>query len=184
MFSSKTETLYSKLTNYSFEFPERDVEAISPERDTRGKFVSCHNGQKFKAKKLQSLSEHEIRPDSIIGIDEIQFFGEEESVKFVEKCLSMNVILIASGLNSTFEQKPWPTCVAILPFAQVISKLASCDYCHSEANYTKRLIDDNEKILIGGPDKYSAVCWKHLKFKKEDLPEKIKRQRKDFSFYE
>lgn len=101
----------------------------------------------------------------IIFIEELQFFTD--AYDFVINAADKhNKIIIAAGLNGDFKRNPFDSIVKLIPHADKITKLSAlCKYCSDGtfAHFSK-LIDNNNsenQILVGGLEKYEAVCRKH-----------------------
>ena len=56
-----------------------------------------------------------------------------------------------------------------MPYAENTNLTSICTHkedrcvCGEEAHYTKRLIKNNEQILIGCSESYGARCWEHFR---------------------
>ncbi|KAK7118965.1 hypothetical protein R3I94_020970 [Phoxinus phoxinus] len=93
----------------------------------------------------------------VIGIDEGQFFPD--TVEFCEEMANMGKTIIVAALDGTFQRKPFGNILNLVPLAESVVKLnAVCMQCFKEAAYTKRLGAEKEVEVIGGSDKYHAVC--------------------------
>ncbi|XP_014842061.1 PREDICTED: thymidine kinase, cytosolic [Poecilia mexicana] len=95
----------------------------------------------------------------VIGIDEGQFFPD--TVEFCEEMANLGKTVIVAALDGTFQRKPFGNILNLVPLAESVVKLhAVCMQCYKEAAYTKRLGAEKEVEVIGGADKYQAVCRK------------------------
>ena len=66
--------------------------------------------------------------------------------------------LILSSLHHAHTQ-PFGTILDLVPLAESVVKLkAVCMVCFKDAAFTKRLGSEKEVEVIGGADKYMAVC--------------------------
>lgn len=64
-----------------------------------------------------------------------------------------------AALDGTFQRKAFGAILNLVPLAESVVKLtAVCMECFREAAYTKRLGMEKEVEVIGGADKYHAVC--------------------------
>ena len=69
------------------------------------------------------------------------------------------IIIEACGLNGDFQQKPWDNISQLQAMADSILFItAICCQCGSDAPFTKRISKETERELIGGTEKYIAVC--------------------------
>lgn len=67
--------------------------------------------------------------------------------------------VIVAALDGTFQRKAFGNILNLVPLAESVVKLtAVCMECFREAAYTKRLGVEKEVEVIGGADKYHAVC--------------------------
>jgi len=107
----------------------------------------------------------------VIGIDEGQFFPDV--VSFCEQMANMGKVVIVAALDGTFQRKPFGSILELIPMAEDVTKLtAVCVMCQGSAAFTKRLGEEQEIELIGGEDKYIAVCRScyHIPIKKPVMP--------------
>lgn len=93
----------------------------------------------------------------VIGIDEGQFFPD--TVEFCEEMANLGKTVIVAALDGTFQRKAFGNILNLVPLAESVVKLhAVCMQCYKEAAYTKRIGAEKELEVIGGADKYQAVC--------------------------
>ena len=177
MFSGKTEELVRRLRRA--DYAKQQVLTLKHHLDKRRSVMpsslTTHQGtERFaymvgdNALGIQKMLELVTDDIHVIGIDEGQFF---EFIPYISKmlvCLGKKVIIAA--LNGDFEQKPFDCVSKLYPLADTITKLdAVCHYCHGTANFSKRISTDTEKEVIGGADKYVAVCRKCFHSSQEKL---------------
>lgn len=125
--------------------------------------VCTHDGNRMKAigvsESLMTEVFHLAVAYDTIGIDEVQFFPD--SVEFAWNLSTLGRVVIAAGLDGTFEQKPFKRILEIIPIAEKVTKLtAVCMVCPLgvDAHFTIRTTDEKEEEVIGGQEKYKAVC--------------------------
>ena len=164
MFSGKTSAMLSKLERV--QLAKQDVILIT--KDTRNENVETHAGMKFKGSVVNSIEEciNIIEEAncviSAVGIDEAQFFDVDELYDFVTKYYK-KINIIAAGLDSDFRRFPFEWVETLIPHANSIVKLtAVCPVCGQDAIYTKRLIENKERILEGNEEAYISVCSEHF----------------------
>nr|XP_023659446.1 thymidine kinase, cytosolic-like [Paramormyrops kingsleyae]XP_023659447.1 thymidine kinase, cytosolic-like [Paramormyrops kingsleyae] len=159
MFSGKSTELMRRVRR--FQIAQYRCLVIKYAKDTRysDKGMATHDKNTMEAvpanrlKDVQSLA---IQA-SVIGIDEGQFFPD--AVEFCEEMANMGKTIIVAALDGTFQRKPFGNILSLVPLAESVVKLnAVCMQCFKEAAYTKRLGDEREVEVIGGADKYNAVC--------------------------
>jgi thymidine kinase len=94
----------------------------------------------------------------IIVIDEAQFLSYN-LYRIVTYLEILNKGVIVCGLDMDYKKDPFETIGRIMAVADSVTKLkASCDMCKNEAKYSKRIAKEDERVLIGGSDKYVASC--------------------------
>ena len=179
MFSSKSTTLISKVNRYAI--AGRRCAILKWEGDTRyddnadgmnGKGVVTHDGQIYPSITLRENQfirwcEQEIKKaDSeedkydVVGVDEGQFFkGLAEGCELLANA---GYVVIVAGLVGTSDRTLFNEMGDLLPLADNILFLkAVCVWCKERgASFSKRICGGREKVLVGGSDKYVAVCRK------------------------
>uniref|UniRef100_A0A8D0L851 Thymidine kinase n=1 Tax=Sphenodon punctatus TaxID=8508 RepID=A0A8D0L851_SPHPU len=121
--------------------------------------VSTHDRNTMEALTASCLKEvqQEAFGYAVIGIDEGQFFPD--TVEFSETMANAGKTVIVAALDGTFQRKAFGNILNLVPLAESVVKLnAVCMECYREAPYTKRLGTEREVEVIGGADKYHAVC--------------------------
>lgn len=94
----------------------------------------------------------------VIGIDEGQFYPD--IVDAANRLADSGKIVIISYLDATYERKPFGPLAQLVASAEYVQKLAAVCTCGDDAHYSKRMTADTELEVIGGADKYRAVCRK------------------------
>jgi thymidine kinase len=118
---------------------------------------------------LSMLRENELYIESeIVIIDEGQFF--KDLYTFIKGELdnkSCKKMFIVGGLSGDYQLNPIGEMTSLIPLADEIIKLnAYCVCCNDGtiASFTKRIIKNDEKILVGKEDMYIPVCRYHYSF--------------------
>eukprot|EP00455_Lapot_gusevi_P031526 TRINITY_DN3421_c0_g1_i3.p1 TRINITY_DN3421_c0_g1~~TRINITY_DN3421_c0_g1_i3.p1 ORF type:complete len:310 (+),score=85.02 TRINITY_DN3421_c0_g1_i3:138-1067(+) len=159
MFSGKTGELFRRLRRYTV--AKKKCLLIKYSRDTRYSVeqASTHDQQQLHATPCERLSEisQQALDADVIGIDEGQFFPD--IVEFSESMANEGKVVIVGCLDGTFQRKPFGRVLELVPLAEHLTKLTSvCMICQSEAAFSKRLGSEMDIEVIGGADKYIAVC--------------------------
>lgn len=159
MFSGKTTELIRRLRRY--QIANYKCLIIKYANDVRydTEAVSTHDSQTLAAVSATILSdlEKEALNYSIIGIDEGQFFPD--TVSFAENMANKGKVVIIAALDGTFQRKSFGDILQLVPLAESVIKLtAVCMICFEEASFTKRIGNETKLEVIGGTDKYMAVC--------------------------
>ena len=146
-----------------------------PAVDTRTEIssIASRNGSSVKgARALDSLDcvSAELKPNTLVAVDEAQFF--DESLLRLHDCVQSmpGCTLIVAGLDRDFRREPFGH---VLDLAERIVKgpgsghvhmlRAPCYVadCEMPAAYTLRTVSDDSKILIGSSESYTPACPKH-----------------------
>lgn len=158
MFSGKSTELMRRIRRY--QIADQDCLVIKYAKDTRysKEFVSTHDHQTIPAiKATKLLSIKTVGQFSVIGVDEGQFF--DDIVEFCEAMANCGKIVVVAALDGTFERKPFGSILNLIPLSESVVKLSAvCNTCFREAAFTKRISEETEVEVIGGCDKYLAVC--------------------------
>lgn len=168
MSCGKTEELIRRLKRAKI--ANKNVKIFSPAVDTRSKrnHIESRNGLTQLAiivENSRDILDFVDKNDHVIGIDEIQFF-DNGIINIIKKIISMNIKVIACGLDLDFRGEPFGSMPLALALADRVDKLtAICMKCGSEyACRTQRLIDmkpaprNSPIIMVGGDDTYEARC--------------------------
>lgn len=163
MFSGKTSCLCEEIRIY--QAIDKNTFCINHLHDTRygDNAIYTHYGEKISAimsDKLMNLVDNSdyLKAD-LIAINEGQFFSD-----LVEFCLYTKQLgkdIIVSALDGDYKQEMFPSIANLLPKAdKKIFKTAKCKICknHTDAPFTKRIVNETEQILIGGKSEYIPVC--------------------------
>lgn len=165
MFSGKTTELIRIAKKY--QSINKKILAINYSKDTRYDMeanIFSHDKQKFEAnialEDLGDLLEHPLTKDSdVIVIDEIQFF--RNSFPIIKSLVEfLNKIVIVSGLDGDYLQKPFGDICKLASFADNFSRLnAICSLSpdYPDASFTRRIVNSDKTEYIGSDDSYVAV---------------------------
>jgi len=161
MFSGKSEELIRRLRRA--QIARQRVQIFKPRIDVRyseGHIVS-HSEQRIASETVASA--HDILDcidarTEVVGIDEVQFF-DREIVAVCNRLADMGKRVIVAGLDQDFMGRPFEPMPQLLAIAEYITKsLAICMRCGNPANHTQRLIDSEERVVVGAGDIYEARC--------------------------
>ena len=169
MFSGKS-TMLLRVAN-KYQSIGKKVIAINNKRDTRygsGKIIT-HDKLSINCIMVSNLNEiiseksyfNEFKNADIILIEELQFF---EDISFIVKAADeYNKKVVASGLDGDYLRKPFKSVISLIPYADNITKLTSfCKRCSNGTPgiFSKRIVNSDTHILVGGADTYMSVCRK------------------------
>ncbi len=172
MFSGKSEELIRRLRRA--EYAGQKIVVFSPSIDDRyGKDgIYSHGKDSFSAYSVGSVSQMEEIMDKnndahVIGIDEVQFLGEEVTA-FCKKYVEYGKRLIVAGLDMSFRAEPYHPLPELMGIADRVDKFnAICTVCGKPAYASQRLIDgepayyDDPLVMVGASENYEARCRRH-----------------------
>lgn len=125
-----------------------------------GKDCVTHDGHSMQATSVSTLMPHLKFVASnyyAVGIDEGQFFPD--LVPFCNALVKLGKVVVVAALDGTFERKPFPPVVELIPYCKRVHKLlAICACCGNDAAFTRRLSSRKETEIIGGSELYHANC--------------------------
>ena len=167
MFSSKSTSMCSAVERYYI--AGKQCVIIKYSKDTRYDHMSTggivtHGAREFNkvsvittnnlSKIIVDLAQYEI-----IGIDEVQFF--RKSVNIIQELANSGKVIICAGLDADYQGNPFKRTIRLIPLAEEVKKLkAVCMKCSLDASFTARISKETDIEVIGGSDKYIAVCRK------------------------
>jgi thymidine kinase len=160
MFSGKTEELIRRLKRAKI--ANLKVEIFKPAIDVRYdeiKIVS-HDENAILSTPIDNsqtllLMGQEV---DVIGIDEAQFF-DDELPNVCDELAKRGVRVIIAGLDMDYLGKPFGQMPFLLAKADYITKLhAICVKCGNIANYSYRIIPNEEQIMLGAKNVYEPRC--------------------------
>jgi thymidine kinase len=166
MMCSKTTELIRRLTIYHE--LGLNVLYVNTLLDSRSELnFSTHNKTIgtifFDAIKVSSLDEVNVENYDVIGIDEAQFFKELKKNVLTWTDLKKKIVIVA-GLNGDYKRDKFGEILDIIPLCDKLTKLSSfCTECSKsgkirDAHFTKRTVNDDKKVLIGGNESYTPTC--------------------------
>lgn len=172
MFSGKSEELIRRLRRAKYANQELVVFKHASDKRYDNTKVASHSQLFIEAVPVSSVEEMEkeflkkYKDVKIVGIDEVQFFGEEV-VQFCEKLADMGKRVIVAGLDQDFKGDPFKPMDTLMAKAEYVDKFnAICAVCGNPASRTQRLVNgepafsDDPIVLVGASEAYEARCRK------------------------
>eukprot|EP00026_Physarum_polycephalum_P016347 Phypoly_transcript_17230.p1 GENE.Phypoly_transcript_17230~~Phypoly_transcript_17230.p1 ORF type:complete len:217 (+),score=37.20 Phypoly_transcript_17230:31-651(+) len=159
MFSGKTTELLRRIRRFTVANKKCIVLKYNKDNRYSQDCMSTHDKQMWTALPCERLQDVEeaCRTYDVIGIDEGQFFPD--LVSFSEKMANGGKTVIVAALDGTFQRKPFGSVLEIIPVAELVTKLtAVCMVCFKDASFSRRIGSETQVEVIGGADKYIAVC--------------------------
>jgi len=163
MFSGKSEELIRRLRRATI--ARQKVQAFKPGIDDRyiADDIVSHDERRIECHQIKQASDifDLIEKDTkVVGIDEAQFFGED-LVELCERLAESGRRVIVAGLDQDYRGKPFEPIPQLLALAENITKtMAVCMVCGAPANKTQRLIESDERIVVGAGEAYEPRCRK------------------------
>ncbi|XP_076459081.1 thymidine kinase, cytosolic-like [Babylonia areolata] len=159
MFSGKTTELIRRLKRYRV--ARYSCLIIKYSGDTRydDKGVSTHDRQILPALSTDGLMKvvAEAQQFDVVGVDEGQFFPDVTA--FADKLANQGKVVIVAALDGTYQKKAFGDILNLVPVSESVTKLSAvCTICYKPAAFTRRKTLEDKVEVIGGEDKYLAVC--------------------------
>ena len=170
MFSGKSTRLIGLIRKYTYKAKKTImIKFFADNRYTEKSEVVTHDLLKYDSINCKNLRDHfeKIKNYDVIGIDEGQFFPD--LVEVCEELASLKKTVIVAALNGDFRMEPFPVIAKLISKADKIKLLkAYCFNCHKDANFSLRIVQSNETVLIGAGESYKPACRDcHVFFSKE-----------------
>jgi thymidine kinase len=107
------------------------------------------------------LADVELSPDELaVGVDEGQFFDDLGDA--CERWARAGRAVVVAALDGDFSRAPFAPVSVLLPLcdsARVVKIAGVCGDCRSApSSFSRRNDASRQIVLIGGNDKYTAVC--------------------------
>ncbi len=160
MFSGKTEELIRRLKRV--QIAGLSVEIFKPAVDTRyhPEDIVSHDESRVRSTPVENPYNILLMASNVdvVGIDEAQFF-DPGIVEVAEDLARRGVRVIVAGLDMDYLGKPFGPMPALLSRAEYVTKLhAICVRCGDLANYSYRLTEDEQQVLLGEKNSYEPRC--------------------------
>ena len=161
MFSGKSEELIRRLKRA--EIARLRIQVFKPAIDNRyaEEHIVSHSELRYKADVVSTSQEikDKLQPRTeVIGIDEAQFF-DPGIVEVCNLLADMGKRVIVAGLDKDYLGRPFEPMPQLMAVAEDVTKIAAiCMQCGAPAHCTQRLIESNERIVVGAAGSYEARC--------------------------
>jgi thymidine kinase len=160
MFSGKTEELIRRLRRA--EFANQKILLFKPKLDIRysEESIMSHQGSSLEAISIDSPNEimNHWQDEFIVAIDETQFF-DASIVIICSELAKKGVRVIVAGLDMDFQGKPFGPMPDLLCIAEYVTKVhAICVSCGNLAQFSHRISDEKDQVLLGAIDSYTPLC--------------------------
>lgn len=160
MFSGKTEELIRRMKRA--QFAKQKVEIFKPAIDVRysDQDVVSHDHNTIQSTPVDSSQNILLLADDIdvVGIDEAQFF-DMGIVDVCSQLAARGIRVICAGLDMDFKGEPFGPMPALMAIAEDVYKThAICVHCGDLAYVSHRLVNCDQRVLLGETDSYEPLC--------------------------
>ncbi len=161
MFSGKSEELIRRLRRA--QIARKKFQIFKPaidERYSETQIVS-HSEMRIESVSVSSAGEILALVDidtEVVAIDEGQFF-DHDLVRVANILADQGKRVVIAGLDTDYLGRPFEPMPQLLAIAEDITKThAICVRCGSPANFTQRLIQRRERVVVAAAGAYEARC--------------------------
>ena len=160
MFSGKTEELIRRIERAKI--AKQNVMICKPSIENRydkDKVVS-HNMKAIDCIAVGDATDIIVlcKNKDVVGIDEAQFFNNN-LVDVCNHLANRGIRIIIAGFDMDYEGNPFEPIPQLMSIAEDVTKVrAICIQCGDLANYSYRLVDEDNQILLGEKKEYEARC--------------------------
>jgi thymidine kinase len=160
MFSGKTEELIRRLKRAKI--ARQKVEIFKPAIDVRysKSEVVSHDENSIRSTPVENSANILLYSNDVdvIGIDEAQFF-DMGLIDVATKLANMGIRVIIAGLDMDFKGTPFGPIPGLMAIADHVTKVhAICVRCGNIAQFSHRLSDKEQLVLLGEKDIYEPLC--------------------------
>lgn len=160
MFSGKTEELIRRLKRAKI--AKQKVEIYKPAVDVRYSEdeVVSHDQSSIRSTPVENSANILLLSGDVdvVGIDEAQFF-DKGLIEVVVKLANIGIRVIIAGLDMDFKGGPFGPIPGLMAVADHVTKVhAICVRCGSIAQFSHRLSEKEQVVLLGEKDIYEPLC--------------------------
>jgi len=160
MFSGKTEELIRRLKRAII--AKQKVEIFKPVIDVRYSEteIISHDENSIRSTPIENSANILLLAGDVdvIGIDEAQFF-DNGLIEVVTKLANSGIRIIAVGLDMDFKGLPFGPIPGLMAIADHVTKVhAICVRCGNVAQFSHRLSEKEQLVLLGEKDNYEPLC--------------------------
>ncbi len=160
MFSGKTEELIRRLKRAKI--AKQRVEIYKPIIDVRysESEVVSHDENSIRSTPVENSANILLLSNDVdvIGIDEAQFF-DKGLIDVASQLANMGIRVIIAGLDMDFKGAPFGPIPGLMAIADHVTKVhAICVRCGNIAQFSHRLSEKEQVVLLGEKDIYEPLC--------------------------
>jgi len=154
MFSGKSEELIRRLRRAAI--ARQRLQVFKPASD-----VVSHSRWRVPSETVERADEILRRLDprtEVVGIDEAQFF-DGTLLDVCRHLADLGKRVIVAGLDMDYRGTPFGPMPELLAIAEQVHKItAICARCGAQASYSQRLVESDERVVVGSGEVYEARC--------------------------
>ena len=170
MGSSKTAR--ALITKFNYEERGMKTVLIKPSVDTRDGKNICKSRIGLSAEALtvnKSVNLFKLIKDmkvDVVIVDECQFLTEDQVDQLADVVMEMDIPVLCFGLRADFQTHLFPGSKRLFEIADSITEIKYICECGNKAVVNARLdengrvVTEGSQVLIGGNDRYVAMCRK------------------------
>ena len=170
MGSSKT--AQALITKFNYEERGMKTVLIKPSVDTRDGKNVCKSRIGLSAEALtvnKSVNLFKLIRDmkvDVVIVDECQFLTEDQVDQLADVVMEMDIPVLCFGLRADFQTHLFPGSKRLFEIADSITEIKYICECGNKAVVNARLdengrvVIEGSQVLIGGNDRYVAMCRK------------------------
>ena len=160
MFSGKTEELIRRIKRAKI--ARQRVEIFKPAIDVRYSTleVVSHDENAIRSTPVENSSNILLLAADVdvVGIDEAQFF-DRHLIEVAVQLANQGIRVIIAGLDMDFRGNPFGPIPGLMAVADYVTKVhAVCVRCGSIAQFSHRLTEKEQIVLLGEKDIYEPLC--------------------------
>lgn len=170
MGSSKTAN--ALMVEYNYYERGKQALLVKPRADSRDGDYTIRSRMGLEKEgilleQLVKMSDKDIERYDCIIVDEAQFALKEQVEFFVHIVDDLGIPVICYGLRTDFKRFFFEGSMWLMAWADEIEEIKTVCWCGQAAICNARIgddgrvIDSGEQIVMGGNDKYTALCRKH-----------------------
>jgi thymidine kinase len=164
MFSGKTSRLIQIKKKYTIlDYSILVIKPMIDNRYSKNSVIVNHDQEITECVSRELLGDIlHVDQYQVILVEEAQFFSDLYE-KVVEWSKTKKVYV--AGLNGDYKQNLFGDLYKLIPYAdEIVFLKALCRICKdgTPAPFTKKGIDNDKIVEVGGDNMYSAVCRNHL----------------------
>lgn len=164
MYSGKTDELIRRLKRATI--AKQKVMTFKPKIDDRyhKENIVSHDKHSFEAIVIDKPEEILLQAKNadVVGIDEGQFMGMG-LIAVANTLAKAGKRVIIAGLDMDYKGKPFSPIPELMAIAEHVQKEhAICVVCGNPANFSQRIIPEEQLISVGSTGMYEARCRLHF----------------------